>query len=221
VIRPLASASAAMAVLLLAVSACGPGPASPSSTATAASGAPSPSTAPAASAASPTTAPPTTAPQSSTATLPPSELGVDEDESLLAVLPQAIDGTPVQLEHLAFEEARTQPDFAASIGSAVFFVVPGPDDLVSGLVARPRDGVDTDAWYRDWRETYDEGACAQADGVSGRAEAVLDGRPVSITTCGGGMRVYHVWVREQGVVVSLIALGDSRWGERLMASLRP
>jgi hypothetical protein len=214
-----------MAVLLLAASACGTGPASPSSTATPASGAPSPSAAPSASPAAPTTAPPTTAPPTTAppttaASLPPGDLGVDEDESLLAVLPEAIDGTPVQLEHLAFEEARTQPDFAASIGSAVFFVVPGPDDLVSGLVARPRDGVHSDAWYRDWRETYDEGACAQADGVGGRAEAVLDGRPVSITTCAGGMRVYHAWVEEQGVVVSLIALGDNRWGERLMGTLR-
>jgi hypothetical protein len=124
------------------------------------------------------------------------------------------------LEHIAFEEAMAQPDFAAGIGSAVFFVAPGPADLVSGLVARPRGGIYSEAWYRDWRETYDEGACAQADGVGGRAQAELDGRQVSITTCAGGMRVYHAWVEELGVVVSLIALGDNRWGEQVMATLR-
>jgi hypothetical protein len=28
-------------------------------------------------------------------------------------------------------------------------------------------------------------------------------------------------VEEQGVVVSLIALGEGRWGEKVMATLRP
>ncbi len=98
---------------------------------------------------------------------------------------------------------------------------PGPDDIVSGLVARPRDGVYSEAWLLDWRETYDNGACGQAGGVGGRAETNLGGRAVHITTCAGGMRVYHAWVKEQGVVVSLISIGEGRWGEQVMGSLRP
>lgn len=171
------------------------------------------------------TAPPVRSPTPAAATASPAvpvPVGpVEEDEALLAVLPEDVGGTPVEREALAFAESSRDPDFAASIASAVFFVAPGPADLVSGLVARPRAGVHSEAWYRAWRETYDEGACGQAGGVGGRAEAQLAGRAVSITTCAGGMRVYHAWVEEQGVVVSLIAIGESRWGEQVMASLRP
>jgi hypothetical protein len=175
------------------------------------------------------TAPPVRSPTPAAATPTPGIAATDapamppvaEDEGLLAVLPEDVAGTPVEREALAFQEASGQPDFAASIGSAAFFVAPGPGDLVSGLVAKPRDGVYSEAWYRDWRETYDEGACAQANGIGGRAEASIGGRAVSITTCAGGMRVYHAWVEEQGVVVSLIAIGENRWGEQVMASLRP
>jgi hypothetical protein len=152
---------------------------------------------------------------------PPPADAVEEDESLLAVLPEEVQGTAVQREPQAFTDAASDPAFAASIESAVFFVAPGAADIASGLVARPRDGVYSAAWFLDWRETYEAGACDQAGGVGGTAEAEIGGRPVSITTCAGGMRVYQAWVPEQGVVVSLLALGEQRWGERMMATLRP
>jgi hypothetical protein len=208
-------AAVGIAVLLVAVAACGPiqdGQGSPIVVDVPATATAPPVRSPTAAAGTPT--------PGVAATEAPAAPPVEEDESLLAVLPEDVGGTPVEREALAFQEASSQPDFAASIGSAAFFVAPGPADLVSGLVAKPRDGVYSDAWYRDWRETYDEGACAQADGVGSRAEASIGGRPVSITTCAGGMRVYHAWVGEQGVVVSLIAIGENRWGEEVMAGLR-
>jgi hypothetical protein len=155
------------------------------------------------------------------ATVPTAVDATEEDESLLAVLPEDVAGTPVELEHQAFIDAASDPAFGASIETAAFFVAPGEGDIVSGLVARPRDGVYSEAWFIDWRETYEAGACAQADGVAGTAEAAIGGRPVSITTCAGGMRVYQAWVPEQQVVISLLALGDNRWGEQVMRTLRP
>lgn len=210
---PVGSAAARMvAALALGLVVAGCGPAGPTTSPSVVSPpAVTPTTAATPTVSPAATAGPTVAPAGS----------VEEDESLLAVLPEDVEGTPLDREALAFAESSHDPAFAASIGSAVFFVAPGPEDLVSGLVARPRDGVFGDDWFRDWRETYDEGACGQAGGIGGRAEAAVDGRQVHITTCAGGMRVYHAWVEEQGVVVSLIALGDSRWGEQVMGTLRP
>ncbi|MEI7743577.1 MAG: hypothetical protein WCK58_07490, partial [Chloroflexota bacterium] len=94
-------------------------------------------------------------------------------------------------------------------------------DLASGIVAQPVAGIYSDAFFRDWRETYDVGACAQAGGVGGRAEATMGGRQVVITTCAGGLRVYHTWIEQRGVIVSLFSLGERKLGEQLMGGLRP
>ena len=88
-------------------------------------------------------------------------------------------------------------------------------------MAHLRPDVYSDAFFRDWRDSYDEGACGQAGGVAGRAQITLGGRPVYITTCTGGLRVYHAYVPEREVVVSLFSLGGGRFGEQLLDGLRP
>ena len=75
--------------------------------------------------------------------------------------------------------------------------------------------------FRDWRDTYNEGACGQAGGVAGNAQADLGGRTVYIATCAGGLRVYHAYLPERGVIVSLLSVGERRFGEQLMGGLRP
>lgn len=143
------------------------------------------------------------------------------DESLLAVLPPDLDGVAVRSEPDAFAEAAADPDFGRNVASAAFAVVVGGDDLASGVVAKLRPGVFGDALFRDWRDTYNEGACAQAGGVTGNAEADIGGRTVYIGTCAGGVRVYHAWLPARGVIVSLFSFGEGRFGERLMDGLRP
>jgi hypothetical protein len=143
------------------------------------------------------------------------------DESLLAILPPDLDGSPVRPEPDAFGEAARDPDFTRNVESAAFAVVVDQDDLASGVVARLRPGVFDDGLFRDWRDTYNEGACAQAGGVSGNAEAEIGGRTVYIGTCAADVRVYHAWLPERGVIVSLFSLGPQRFGERLMDGLRP
>jgi hypothetical protein len=146
---------------------------------------------------------------------------VTRDDSLLAILPPDLDGTPVAAEEESFAEAAADPAFASNVERAAFALVVAPDNLASGVVAELAAGVWSDAFFADWRETYSEGACAQAGGVVGNAEAELDGRTVYITTCDGGLRVYHAYLEERGVLVSLFSLGEDRYGERLMADLRP
>lgn len=146
---------------------------------------------------------------------------VVEDDRLLAILPPDLDGVPVTAERLAFAEAAADADFATNVEAAVFPIAVTATDLASGVVARLRPGVFGDAFYRDWRDTYDEGACGQAGGVTGRVETMLGGRTVHITSCGGGLRVYHAYLASRGIVVSLFSLGEARFGERLMEGLRP
>jgi len=160
-----------------------------------------------------------TSPETSTA--PAASPAVELDPSLLSILPAAVDGASVTAEPDSFPDAAADPDFAANVGSAVFAIVVDGGDLASGVVAHLRPGVYSDVFYRDWRDTYNQGACAQAGGVVGNAEATLGGRTVHITSCAGGLLVYHAYLPERDVLVSLFSLGDRRFGEQLMRELHP
>lgn len=147
--------------------------------------------------------------------------GAVEDPSLLAVLPAEVAGQPVVLESQAFVEAMADPAFASSIEAAAFGIVVAGNDLASAVVARRVPGELPDAWFRDWRDSYNEGACGQSGGVAGNAEADIGGRTVHIATCAGGLRTYHAWLEDRGLLVSAFAVGEQRFGELLMAGLRP
>lgn len=183
---------------------------------------------PVASAAATPSAPTPSAPTSPAPTAPgPTGTGpigspaVQLDPSLLAILPPAVDGIPVTQEPESFSEALADADFVANVQAAAFALVVDGGDLASGVVARLRPGVYSDAFFRDWRDTYSQGACSQASGVTGTAEAQLGGRTVYITNCAGGMLVYDAYLPGPGVVVSLFSWGARRFGERLMSDLRP
>lgn len=185
-----------------------------------ASGAPAAaSSAPPASAAVAT--PPIAVPSlSPAATLPlPSGASVALDASLLSILPSTVAGVPVTQEAQSFGEAVNDPAFVASVDRAVFFVAVTGGDLASGVVAHLRPGVYSDAMYADWRASYDDGACAQASGVVAHAEQTLGGRTTDVTTCGGGLRVYHTYLPAKGVIVSLISTGAADLGGQLAAGI--
>jgi hypothetical protein len=143
------------------------------------------------------------------------------DDSLLSILPPDVENAPVTVEEASFDEAMRDPAFVEHVARAAFAVVTTPTDLASGLVAQLRPGLLDDTFLADWRETYNEGACAQAGGVATNAETELGGRTVYITTCGGGLTVYHAAIPERDVIVSLFSIGEGRFGEQLMRDLRP
>src|SRR5206468_11200247 len=116
--------------------------------------------------------------------------GAIEDPSLIALLPASVDGVPVNLEHQAFLDAVADPAFAQHVRRAAFGVAVDGQDLASGVVAELVPGLYSDAFFRDWRDTYDAGACGQSGGVAGNAETEIDGRTVYIATCSGGLRTY-------------------------------
>jgi hypothetical protein len=147
--------------------------------------------------------------------------GVVRDDSLLAILPATVAGQPVIVEEDSFAEAVKDRAFASNVSRAAFAIATSPTDLASGVVAQLRPGVFGDRFFEDWRDTYNEGACAQAGGIVGNVESELGGRTVYITTCEGGIRVYHAWIPERTAIVSLFSIGTGRFGEELMGHLRP
>ncbi len=154
------------------------------------------------------------------ATLPmPSGATVTRDPSLLAILPASVAGVPVTEEPQSFPEAATDPAFVASVDRAAFAIAVSGSDLASGVIAHLRPGVYSDKMYTDWRSSYDDGACAQAGGVVAHAEQANGSRTTYVTTCGGGLRVYHAYIASKGVIVSLFSTGPADLGGQLMGAI--
>ena len=149
--------------------------------------------------------------------------GVDVvmDAALLEILPETIGAAKVELEPESFGEAVRDASFAANVDAAAFAIVMDGEDWATGVVAHLRPDVYSEALFRDWRDSYDEGACGQAGGVAARAQVTLGDRPAYVTTCTGGLRVYHAYMPEREVIVSLFSLGERRFGEQMVAGLRP
>jgi hypothetical protein len=78
-----------------------------------------------------------------------------------------------------------------------------------------RDGE----WFRSYRDSYDESACAQAGGIARHSQTVLNGHTVFIGGCAGGAFTYHVRVRENALVVSITSVGPADLGVRLMGDV--
>lgn len=159
---------------------------------------------------------------SATSSVAPSS-SVAIDPTLLGVLPATVDGIAMVESPEAEIAALAGPELAA-VGSAMaagIAVDATSGQFVYAVVVRLEPGAMDDAVFRDWRDSYDEGACSQAAGVTGKAEAQIAGRTVFIGSCSGGVLTYHVWLVDQGILISASAVGDRRLGEALMENLRP
>ena len=201
-------ATAFMVIALLALVGCGP-TVSPT---------PEPTVSPSPAPPLPTTAAPSTAAPSS----PGAKGAVAIDATLLEVLPAAVDGLPMTESPEAEAAAFDDPQLA-TVGTAIvagIAVDATTGEFVYAVVVRLLPGAMDDGVFRDWRDSYDVGACSQANGVSGNAQAQIVGRTVYVGTCAGGVRTYHVWLEAQGLLVSASAVGDRRFGEILMKTLR-
>lgn len=168
----------------------------------------------------------TPAPPPPTATpspAPPSAVvgALTYDETLLDVLPAELDGLPLTSAPEAAADIQADPDLvAAAERLALGLVVDPAGELAVAAVIALRPGVFSDAFWRDWRDSYDAGACAQAGGVRGNAETTIGGRPVHIGTCEAGARTYHLHLEDRNILVSVTAIGDvRRLGERLVREL--
>jgi hypothetical protein len=152
-----------------------------------------------------------------------SSSGVEIDRTLLAILPASVDGLPIA-ENAEAEAATLGDPLLEQVASAFasgFAIEPASGDFVYAVVVELLPDALDETVFRDWRDTYNEGACSQADGILGNAETEIDGRTVYIGTCAGGLRTYHVWLEDRGVLISASAVGERRLGELLVENLRP
>jgi hypothetical protein len=155
---------------------------------------------------------------------PDSPASVAVDTTLLSVLPATVAGLTVSESPEGEADAIADPGLGR-VGDrvvAALAVDPSSGDFVYAVVValRPDAGFD-DALFRNWRDSFDQGACSQAGGVVGHAEATLGGRSVQIASCEGGVLTYHAWLQERGLLVSASSVGAARLGEQLMGGLTP
>lgn len=145
---------------------------------------------------------------------------VPHDPSLLELLPAEVDGIPVVGDadtSAAMGEDPALGDDATGLAAATV-VAPAGDDFAIIAIVRFEPGVVDDAYFRDWRDSYDDGACSQAGGVAGHAQAAIGGLSTFIGTCQGGLRTYHVRPADD-VLVSVSSLGERRLGEEVVEGI--
>ena len=142
------------------------------------------------------------------------------DSTLLDRLPATVEGVALT------PDAETAAEIAATIygepglEAIAVAIYPSLDDYAVVTVARLRPGVFDEVWFRDWRETFDEGVCQQAGGVDpGHSEIELSDRQVFRSTCVGGVVLHHVWLPETQTIVSIQGAGPLDFGRRVMESL--
>lgn len=150
---------------------------------------------------------------------PDDTTGVVLDSTVLAVLPTSIGSVPVTEDADEAAALLNTTDLGDRASAADAAVAVDGTDLVVAWVVRLRDGFDAAA-FQQWRDSYDEGACTAAGGVKGRAQAELGGRSTYVTSCVAALRTYHVWLEAQQMLVSASSVGDARFGEQLMSTLR-
>jgi hypothetical protein len=160
---------------------------------------------------------------------PPSSSPPDEtsplvvDHRLLVFLPESVDGFAVKEDIDEAARALSDPGLTriATAVDAGVAVDTGSGNLVYAWIVRLRSEAFGEEAYRQWRDSYDEGACAAAGGgVVGRAEAQIGGRKTYVTSCATGLHTYHVWLQDQDTLVSASAVGQGRFGEKLLQGLR-
>ena len=145
------------------------------------------------------------------------------DETLLTMLPPLVDGaalTPDDATAAGIAAGiATDPGLADDLEALAVALYAGEADYAVVTLTRLREGVFGDGYFRDWRDSFDEAVCAQSGGVEGHAEATIGGRVTFIGTCAGGVRTYHTHLEGPDRIVSLQALGEARFGERILAGL--
>jgi hypothetical protein len=181
---------------------------------------PSPSAAPATPVAEPSGSTGGTPSASAPAESPSAAGGIAVDAALLEHLPADVAGVARTADEETAAEIAGQPlldTFVSGIGVAIY---PSKPDYAVATVARLHPDVFDEDWFRDWRDTYDEGVCAQAGGVdTGRSEIELGGRRVHRSACRGGVVIYHAWLPESGVVVSVQGAGPLDIGRSVVSGL--
>jgi hypothetical protein len=145
------------------------------------------------------------------------------DPTLLSILPATVGGQTITEVPEVEAGIVTDPSLVANAtGLAVALGV----DLSSGefayiAVIRLRPLVFSNAFYLSWRQSYDQGACSQSNGVESTSTTTIAGRQVFVGTCAGGATTYHIHLTAPDRLVSITSVGTSHYGALVLAGLTP
>jgi hypothetical protein len=165
---------------------------------------------------------------SATPSQPPTMLGtpvpaddsVAVDASLLDVLPTSAADVERRDDPETAADIAASDGLAADIDAVAVALYIADDDYAVATVVRPQEGVVDDAWFRDWRDTFDAGVCEQAGGVeTGRSEIKIDERTVHRSTCVGGVVIHHVYVPGAERLISIQGAGSADLGRSILDDL--
>jgi hypothetical protein len=164
---------------------------------------------------------PSAASSASSSSPRPSGSGLPIDPTLLDLLPASLAGLDRQSDPEVDAHAFGDPALAAigTAGASAIYADPSSGDFAYATLIRLVGGRISDAAFRAYRDSFDTGACSQAGGVGGNAQATLGGRTTYIGTCGGGLRTYHALLPHAGVLVSISSAGARGLGEQLAAAV--
>jgi hypothetical protein len=144
------------------------------------------------------------------------------DPSLLAILPRAVDSIPLTETDDADTTALAD-DVLPHIASAAVGVEAGDSttgDVVTGFVVRLKSEAFNEGVFRDWRDSYNNGACGGDSEVVGNAEQKIGDNTVFIGTCTNGLHTYHTWIQDRGVLITLTSYGQKQLAVVLLENLR-
>ena len=152
--------------------------------------------------------------------------GVQPDPSLLDLVPATEANATLTYDPQVTAEVATDPELVKNISYLAIGLarpvgadVSDPDFAIVN-VARPRDeNAVNDDWFRDWRDSYDEPACAQAGGVARHSQTEVGGVTVFTTGCANGAFTYHALIADRGIVLSITSVGPADLGRTIVEHL--
>jgi hypothetical protein len=152
--------------------------------------------------------------------------GLTVDGILLTVLPRQVDGVVLEPDPTTASDIAADPSLAASAEAIAVALAISPgtsssgDDLAIVSVIRLRPGVFSEAWFANWRGTYDQSACDVAGGIRAPSTpTTIAGRSVFVGACAGDGGTYHIHLADPILIVSITAAGPRRFGELVIAGL--
>jgi len=158
------------------------------------------------------------------ASVPPT--GVAADPTLLDLVPAAAAGATLTYDPVTTASVAADPTLARDVSYlATGLARPAnatPDDPNIAIVnaVRVRDpGSANDTWFRDWRDTYDKAACAQAGGLARNAQFDVDALVVFVGACANGAFTYHVRIGGGAIVLSITSIGPADLGRQIVERL--
>lgn len=144
------------------------------------------------------------------------------DPSLLGILPREVDSIPLTETDDADSTALAD-DVLPQIATAAVGVEAGDSstgDVVTGFVVRLKPDAFNEGVFRDWRDSYNNGACGGDSEVVGNAEQKIGNNTVFIGTCTNGLHTYHTWIQDKGVLITLTSYGQKQLAVVLLENLR-